>query len=67
MTREYATWPPIRAGQPRLEFSSAVWWSWPALREALAEFERSMIRERQREGIALAKARGVCTDLICPV
>lgn len=26
---------------------------------AVAEFERSMIRERQREGIALAKARGV--------
>ena len=25
---------------------------------AVAEFERSMIRERQREGIALAKARG---------
>lgn len=28
---------------------------------AVAEFERSMIRERQREGIALAKARGVYT------
>jgi DNA invertase Pin-like site-specific DNA recombinase len=26
---------------------------------AVAEFERSMIRERQREGIALAKGRGV--------
>lgn len=26
---------------------------------AVAEFERSMIHERQREGIALAKARGV--------
>jgi DNA invertase Pin-like site-specific DNA recombinase len=26
---------------------------------AVAEFERSLIRERQREGIALAKARGV--------
>ncbi len=26
---------------------------------AVAEFERSMIRERQREGIAIAKARGV--------
>lgn len=26
---------------------------------AFAEFERSLIRERQREGIALAKARGV--------
>jgi DNA invertase Pin-like site-specific DNA recombinase len=25
---------------------------------AFAEFERSLIRERQREGIALAKARG---------
>src|ERR1700693_3183708 len=28
---------------------------------AVAEFERSMIHERQREGIALAKARGVYT------
>ena len=28
---------------------------------AVAEFERSMIRERQREGIALAKQRGVYT------
>lgn len=28
---------------------------------AVAEFERAMIRERQREGIALAKARGVYT------
>lgn len=28
---------------------------------AVAEFERSMIRERQREGIALAKERGVYT------
>jgi DNA invertase Pin-like site-specific DNA recombinase len=27
---------------------------------AVAEFERSMIRERQREGIELAKRRGVC-------
>ena len=26
---------------------------------AFAEFERSLIRERQREGIALAKQRGV--------
>jgi DNA invertase Pin-like site-specific DNA recombinase len=26
---------------------------------AFAEFERSIIRERQREGIALAKAKGV--------
>jgi DNA invertase Pin-like site-specific DNA recombinase len=26
---------------------------------AVAEFERSMILERQREGIALAKAKGV--------
>jgi DNA invertase Pin-like site-specific DNA recombinase len=26
---------------------------------AFAEFERSLIRERQREGIALAKTRGV--------
>lgn len=26
---------------------------------AVAEFERSMIRERQREGIALAKKAGV--------
>lgn len=26
---------------------------------AFAEFERSLIRERQREGIALAKKRGV--------
>jgi DNA invertase Pin-like site-specific DNA recombinase len=26
---------------------------------AFAEFERSLIRERQREGIALAKRRGV--------
>lgn len=26
---------------------------------AFAEFERSLIQERQREGIALAKARGV--------
>lgn len=26
---------------------------------AVAEFERSMIRERQREGIAIAKAKGV--------
>ena len=26
---------------------------------AFAEFERSLIRERQREGIALAKSRGV--------
>ncbi len=26
---------------------------------ALAEFERALIRERQREGIALAKKRGV--------
>jgi len=26
---------------------------------AFAEFERALIRERQREGIALAKARGV--------
>ncbi|WP_131724876.1 helix-turn-helix domain-containing protein, partial [Mycobacteroides abscessus] len=26
---------------------------------AVAEFERSMIRERQREGIELAKAKGV--------
>lgn len=29
-----------------------------AMMGAVAEFERSMIRERQREGIALAKARG---------
>lgn len=28
---------------------------------AVAEFERAMIRERQREGIAIAKARGVYT------
>ncbi|MED5812930.1 recombinase family protein [Mycolicibacterium sp. 050232] len=28
---------------------------------AVAEFERAMIRERQREGIALAKAKGVYT------
>lgn len=28
---------------------------------AVAEFERAMIRDRQREGIALAKARGVYT------
>lgn len=28
---------------------------------AVAEFERSMIRERQREGIAVAKAKGVYT------
>jgi DNA invertase Pin-like site-specific DNA recombinase len=28
---------------------------------AVAEFERSMIHERQREGIALAKAKGVYT------
>ena len=26
---------------------------------AVAEFERSLIRERQQQGIALAKARGV--------
>lgn len=26
---------------------------------AIAEFERQLIRERQREGIALAKKRGV--------
>ena len=26
---------------------------------AFAQFERSLIRERQREGIALAKAKGV--------
>lgn len=26
---------------------------------AVSEFERALIRERQREGIALAKARGV--------
>jgi DNA invertase Pin-like site-specific DNA recombinase len=30
-----------------------------ALLGAVAEFERSMIRERQREGIALAKKAGV--------
>ena len=29
---------------------------------AFAEFERALIRERQAEGIALAKARGVYTD-----
>jgi DNA invertase Pin-like site-specific DNA recombinase len=28
---------------------------------AVAEFERSMIRERQREGIAIAKTKGVYT------
>ncbi len=28
---------------------------------AVAEFERSLIKERQREGIAVAKARGVYT------
>lgn len=28
---------------------------------AFAEFERALIRERQREGIALAKQRGVYT------
>lgn len=28
---------------------------------AVAEFERSMIKERQREGIAIAKAKGVYT------
>ena len=28
---------------------------------AVAEFERSLIKERQKEGIALAKARGVYT------
>ena len=28
---------------------------------AVAEFERSLILERQREGIALAKAKGVYT------
>ncbi len=27
---------------------------------AFAEFERELIRERQREGIALAKQRGAC-------
>jgi len=27
---------------------------------AFGEFERSLIRERQREGIALAKKKGVC-------
>jgi DNA invertase Pin-like site-specific DNA recombinase len=30
-----------------------------AMLGAFAEFERSLIRERQREGIALAKAKGV--------
>ena len=30
-----------------------------AMMGAVAEFERSLIRERQRQGIALAKARGV--------
>ncbi len=30
-----------------------------SLMGAFAEFERSLIRERQREGIELAKARGV--------
>jgi DNA invertase Pin-like site-specific DNA recombinase len=30
-----------------------------AMLGAFAEFERSLIRERQREGIALAKARGI--------
>ena len=30
-----------------------------SLLRAVAEFERSMIRERQREGIALAKKAGV--------
>ena len=29
---------------------------------AVAEFERSMIRERQREGIALAKNKGFTKD-----
>lgn len=28
---------------------------------AVAEFERSLIKERQKEGIALARARGVYT------
>ena len=27
---------------------------------AFAEFERALIRERQREGVALAKDRGAC-------
>ena len=30
-----------------------------AMMGAVAEFERSLIRERQQQGIALAKARGV--------
>ncbi|GAP60784.1 transposon Tn501 resolvase [Arthrobacter sp. Hiyo1] len=30
-----------------------------SMMSALAEFERALIRERQREGITLAKARGV--------
>ena len=36
---------------------------------AFAEFERALIRERQKEGITLAKSRGVYrgrAKLICP-
>jgi DNA invertase Pin-like site-specific DNA recombinase len=32
-----------------------------SVRGAFAEFERALIKERQREGIALAKQRGVYT------
>lgn len=34
---------------------------------AVAEFERSLIRERQREGIAVAKANGVYKGRSRPV
>ena len=40
----------------RLAFVAALMLS---VMGAFAEFERSLIRERQREGIALAKQRGV--------
>ena len=41
------------SGTPRWRSSSY------GILAAVAEFERSLIRERQREGIAVAKAKGV--------
>ena len=40
--------------RPPLCFRASIW----GLLGAVAEFERSMILERQREGIAIAKAAG---------
>jgi DNA invertase Pin-like site-specific DNA recombinase len=48
----------VRQGTPALQRDSAMANLMLSVMGAFAEFERSLIRERQREGIALAKQRG---------